>query len=325
MTFGTQRGDLGADRDECKKVFDAFVNAGGNFFNSANRYMNGEAETILGELIAGTGDRERCVIATKYTSPTNPDDPNATGNHRKNMVQAVKHSLERLGTDYLDLLLIHMWDPLTPIEELMRGLDDLVKSGKVIYIGVSDTPAFIVSRANTIAELRGWTPFIAYEIPYSLAERTVEREMIPMADYLGMTVTPWSPLGGGILTAKYNEEGGTGRLSDATPSSRNWMSDRNKAIAAEVARVAQEIGRTPAQVALNWVRQQAGKKLKIPIIGARTGEQAIDDLGCLDFELSKEHLDALSETSQIELGFPGDWFTGDSIRGFTGGNYTVIP
>src|SRR5271157_4675946 len=319
MTFGKEMGDFGADKDESQKIFDAFVAADGNFINSANRYMLGGAEKMVGEFIAG--DRDGFVIATKYTMTTNPDDPNAAGNHRKNMMQAVAKSLERLNTSYIDLLLIHAWDPATPVVELMRGLDDLVKAGKVLYVGVSDTPAYVVAQANTIAELRGWTPFIAYEIPYSLAQRTVEREMIPMANDLGISVTPWSPLGAGVLTGKYSRETGeTRRLNANNPRSQTWLTERNLSIATEVERVAAEIGCKPAQVALSWVRQQPTKKPIIPILGARTEEQIIDNLGCLNVELSREQLDALSEVSKIDMGFPREMFGRTDGNSFMWGN-----
>ena len=202
MTFGEEWG-WGASKEECRKIFNAYVDAGGNFIDTANKYTEGTSEKYIGEFIAD--DRDRFVLATKYTSNTRRGDPNAGGNHRKNMIQSLEASLRRLNTDYIDLYWVHAWDPLTPIEEMMRALDDMVRAGKILYIGVSDAPAWIVSQANTLANLKGWTEFTGLQIEYSLIERTPERELLPMADTLNIGVTAWSPLGGGVLTGKYNK------------------------------------------------------------------------------------------------------------------------
>jgi aryl-alcohol dehydrogenase-like predicted oxidoreductase len=200
MTFGEEWG-WGSSKDESRKILDAFFEAGGNFIDTANVYTNGTSETQLGEFLKG--DRERVVLATKYTNSRQSNDPNGAGNQRKNMVQAVEASLKRLQTDYIDLYWLHIWDRITPIEEVMRAFDDLVRQGKVLYVGVSDMPAWVIARANTLAELRDWTPFVGLQIEYSLIERTVERELLPMASSLGLGVTAWSPLAGGALTGKY--------------------------------------------------------------------------------------------------------------------------
>src|SRR5689334_3502547 len=199
MTFGEDWG-WGAGAEDARKIYDAFRKAGGNFIDTANVYTNGSSERFVGEFIKG--HREAVVVATKYTNANPGTDPNAAGNQRKSMVQALEASLKRLGTDYIDLYWMHIWDQITPVEEVMRGFDDLVRQGKILYAGVSDAPAWWISQANTIAELRGWTPFVGLQIEYSLLERTVERELLPMAAALGLGVTAWSPLAGGLLTGK---------------------------------------------------------------------------------------------------------------------------
>jgi aryl-alcohol dehydrogenase-like predicted oxidoreductase len=211
MTFGDDWG--GAAKDEARKVYDVFREAGGNFIDTANLYTNGTSEAFLGEFMQG--HRQSVVLATKYTNSAPGTDPNAAGNQRKNMMQSVEASLKRLRTDYIDLYWVHAWDQLTPVEEVMRGLDDLVRAGKVLYTGISDAPAWWVAQANTLALLRGWSPFIGLQIEYSLIERTVERELIPMAKALNVGVTAWSPLAGGILTGKYHghESSEPGRMS----------------------------------------------------------------------------------------------------------------
>jgi aryl-alcohol dehydrogenase-like predicted oxidoreductase len=231
------------------------------------------------------------------------------------MVQAVEASLRRLKTEYIDLYWLHAWDFFTPVEEILRAFDDLVRQGKVLYIGVSDAPAWIVSRANTIAELRGWTAFVGLQIEYSLIERTVEREFLPMARELDLGVTAWSPLAGGLLTGKYSQQSGeedARRLDHPMLEGFTDIDARKLAIAEAVQSVAQDSGSTQAQVALAWLRQQQG--VIIPIIGARTASQLKDNLGCLDVTLNGEHLERLDEASRIELGFPHDFFTADLVR-----------
>jgi aryl-alcohol dehydrogenase-like predicted oxidoreductase len=306
MTFGTK--DWGVDKEESRRVYDGFREAGGNFIDTANIYSEGRSETFLGEFIEG--DRERIVLATKYTGATRGRDVNAAGNNRKNMMDSVHASLKRLRTDYIDLYWVHARDFTTPIEEVMRGLDDLVRQGKVLYVGVSDTPAWEVSRANMLAELRGWSPFVGLQVRYSLLDRAVERELLPMAKTLDLTVTPWDTLGSGILTGKYNRDAATAGRATL----RGTVKDRDLAIAAEVVKLAEELGRSPAQVALDWVRQGPG--VIVPLVGARTREQLDDNLGCLDFHLEPEAKDRLDEVSRIELGFPHEFleqFRRDSI------------
>jgi len=307
MTFGQEWG-TGADKEESKKMFDIYANQGGNFIDTANRYTEGTSEKYVGEFIAS--DRDRFVVATKYTLYDRRDDINACGNHRKNMMRSVESSLKRLGTEYIDLLWVHMWDETTPIEEVMKGLEDLVTSGKVHYIGISDTPAWIVSKANTLAELRGWSAFIGLQIEYSLIQRTAERELIPMAHHFGMAITPWSPLGAGMLTGKYNDgiPSSDVRLTEKSLK----INERNRSIAKEVSAVAQELGVSPAQVALNWLRQQHAQI--IPIIGGRKASQIEDCLGCLNFTIPQGQMKRLTEISAIELGFPHDFLNLPTVR-----------
>jgi aryl-alcohol dehydrogenase-like predicted oxidoreductase len=305
MTFGEEWG-WGASKQESKRMFDAYAGAGGNFLDTANRYTEGTSERFVGDFIAA--DRDHWVVATKYTLWTRRDDPNFSGNHRKNMIQACEASLERLGTDYIDLYWVHAWDFTTPIEEVMRGLDDLVSAGKVLYVGISDTPAWIVSRANTIADFRGWSPFVGLQIRYSLIDRTAEADLLPMARALDLAVTPWSVLGAGVLTGKYSRgnqpEEGRAKAGAATR-------ERNLEIAETVVSIAEEMGCTPSQVAIAWVRQQDG--VVIPLIGARNLPQLTDNLGALEVRLSDDQLATLDDVSRIDLGFPHNFVTDPNI------------
>jgi aryl-alcohol dehydrogenase-like predicted oxidoreductase len=311
MTFGEDWG-WGASKDESRKVYDAFLEAGGTFIDTANVYTNGTSELLLGEFLAG--HRERIVLATKYTNAGPGNDPNAAGNHRKSMMQAVEASLKRLKTDYIDLYWLHIWDQITPIEEVMRAFDDLVRQGKILYAGVSDMPAWNVAKANTLAELRGWTAFVGLQIEYSLIERTPERELVPMAAALGLGVTAWSPLAGGLLTGKQLEPGGqkdSARQND--PGMQQFMraSARKEAVAREVVAVARDSGHTPAQVALAWLRQRP--EPVIPIVGARKLAQVKDNLACVGVKLAAEQVGRLDAVSRIEMGFPHDFFTNDMV------------
>ncbi len=308
MTFGEEWG-WGASKEESRRLFDAFTAAGGTFLDTADGYTDGTSERWLGEFLGA--ERDRFVLATKYTFNQHPGDPNAGGNHRKNMLQALEGSLRRLQTDYVDLYWVHAWDGLTPVEETMRALDDVVRAGKVRYIGVSNMPAWLVAHANTLAHSRGWTPFVALQIEYSLIERTPERELLPMARAFGMAVTSWSPLGGGLLTGKYGagKSETPGRLQTFNQAKRT---PRNLGIAETLGRLAGSIGKSPAQVALAWVRAQAGTL--IPILGARTLRQLQDNLGCLEVHLSQEQLAQLDAASQSELGYPHDFLTQPRVR-----------
>ncbi len=309
MTFGEEWG-WGASKKESRKIYDAFLEADGNFIDTANRYTEGTSEKFLGEFMSD--HRESIVLATKYTLHNRLGDPNAAGNHRKNMVQSLEGSLKRLNTDYIDLFWVHAWDYMTPVEEIMRGLDDLVRAGKVLYVGISDTPAWRVSQANTLAALRGWTPFAALQIEYSLIERTPERELLPMARAFDIAVTPWAPLGGGVLTGKYSRSRGKTGEPKRMAADSPRLSKRNLQIAETVLDIAEESGRSPAQVALNWVRQQQG--VMIPIVGARKVEQIKDNLAALEWKLEAEQLRRLDEISKIEPGFPHEFLSRDYIR-----------
>jgi aryl-alcohol dehydrogenase-like predicted oxidoreductase len=317
MTFGEDWG-WGSSKEESRKIFDAFLDAGGNFIDTANLYTNGTSESFLGEFMQG--QRERIVLATKYTNSAPVNDPNAGGNQRKNMMQSVEGSLKRLKTEYIDLYWLHIWDAITPVEEVMRAFDDLVRQGKVLYIGVSDAPSWWVAQANSLAQLRGWTPFVGLQIEYSLIERTPERELLPMAQAFGLTVTAWSPLAGGVLTGKHLGQSGQLKAPAGTRFEVSGMeqfasySDRSKTIAQEVVAIAKQVGRSPAQVALAWLRQQP--QPIIPIIGARKLSQFQDNLACLDLRLDTAQMDRLDKVSKIELGFPYNIYAREMVRTF---------
>jgi aryl-alcohol dehydrogenase-like predicted oxidoreductase len=316
MTFGEDWG-WGSSKDESRQVYDAFLEAGGNFIDTANVYTNGTSEKLLGEFM--TGHRDGIVLATKYSNAAPGKDPNAAGNHRKSMMLAVEASLKRLKTDYIDLYWLHIWDQITPIEEVMRAFDDLVRQGKILYAGVSDMPAWLVAKANTLAELRGWSSFVGLQIEYSLIERTPERDLLPMAADLGVGVTAWSPLAGGVLTGKQLEPGGAKESRQANASMQQFLKSdaRKEAIAREVVAVARESGHSPAQVALAWLRQRS--QPVIPIIGARKLAQVKDNLACINVKLTPAQIDRLDAVSKIELGFPLDMFSKEMVRSLTSG------
>jgi aryl-alcohol dehydrogenase-like predicted oxidoreductase len=304
MTFGTEW-NFGADYKTSREIFDAFSEAGGNFIDTANLYTQGTSERFVGEFIHS--DRDHYVVATKYSLSERTGDVSFSGNNRKNLFRSVDESLKRMNTDYIDLLWLHAWDFMTPVEEVMRGFDDIVHTGKVHYIGISNAPAWIVSQANTIAGFRAWTRFTGLQIEYSLVERTPERDLLPMAKAFNIAVTPWTPLGGGVLTGKYLK-GESGRLH--TGSQR--LTEKNEKIAMEVVRIAGEMGVTPAQVALRWTMQK--DQLTIPIIGVRTKSQVDDNLGCLKFEIPPEFMKRLDEASHIDLGFPYSYLHSDMTK-----------
>jgi aryl-alcohol dehydrogenase-like predicted oxidoreductase len=299
MTFGTE--GWGIDEIESRRILESYAEAGGNFLDTANRYGSGRSEEIVGDFIAS--DRDRFVVATKYMMSTAPH-PNASGSHRKNLVQALEASLRRLGTDYVDVLWVHQWDPLTPLEELVRALDDVVRMGKVLYVGLSDTPAWVVSRAQTLAEERHLSPFVAVQGEYSLVARSVERDLLPMARSLDLTFVAWGALASGLLTGKYASVGTAGRLT-VKRDVGHLFSERNVRIVQEVAQVAAEIGATPSQVALSWLRGAEGAV--VPIVGATSVRQLDDNLGALDVRLSKEQRTALDAASTISMGFPAEF------------------
>jgi aryl-alcohol dehydrogenase-like predicted oxidoreductase len=306
MSFGDAWG-FGADEKEAHRILEAFAEAGGNFIDTANKYHEGQSEEIVGGFLGP--DRDRFVVATKYTLAMDPGDPNAAGNSRKNLRTSVEASLRRLRTDYLDLLWVHAWDYTTPVAEVMRALDDLVSAGTVLHVALSDAPAWVAAQANTLATWRGWSPLVALQLEYSLLERTADRELLPAAEALGLSVCAWAPLGAGILTGKYTR-GATTAPEDSRRAAANQarLTERNRRIAGEVDRVADALGASSAQVALAWVRQR--DRRLIPIAGVRALEQLEDVLGCLDLELPAEHLAELDEVSRIELGFPYELLMG---------------
>lgn len=305
MTFGEDWG-WGADKATSRAVFDAFVAAGGNFIDTSNNYTNGTSERFVGEFIADA--RDQFVVATKYTlrqANGNAANANEGGNSRKSMMRSVENSLRRLNTEYIDLLYLHMWDFMTPVKEVMRGMDDLVRAGKVLYVGFSDTPAWVVAYAVRLAEQYGWARPVAMQVPYNFADRDPERDILPMARTLGLSVTAWGLLGGGALTGKYN-------AASDEPKRYDGVSDRAKGIADGLRELAGEVGRTPAQVAINWAWRQRGV---IPIVGARTAAQMADNLGALDFTLTDEQAARLGNLKEFNPGFPLAFLTDDHVRG----------
>jgi aryl-alcohol dehydrogenase-like predicted oxidoreductase len=313
MTFGEVWG-WGANEADSRAVFDSFAEAGGTFIDTAHFYTEGLSETMLGKFIEK--DRDHFVIATKYT-PTASGDVSKSGNCRKNMRLSLEQSLRRLNTDHVDLFMPHWWDDTTPIDEVMRGLDDLVSAGKVLYVSISDTPAWQIARANMLADLRGFAPFIGVQLSYSLLERTAERDLLPMAQALDLGVTAWSPLASGVLSGKYN--------GVAQPNGRRTqpLTAREAEIAGLVTGIAQEIGHTPSQVALAAIRQL--NKSVIPILGARSKAQLDDNMGCLGLVLNEDHMARLTQATAPSLGFPHNMLTSSRARqNASGGHYDGI-
>ncbi len=330
MTFGTEW-EFASDVETSERVIDAYLDAGGNFLDTANIYTKGHSEAVIGDHFAGTNKRDRVVIATKWLGNMFRGDPNGGGAHRKSMMDAVEHSLRRLRTDYIDLYWMHFWDRHTPIEETVRGLDDLVASGKVRYIGFSDTPAWKCAQAQMIAQFRGWSPLIALQIEYSLVERTPESDLIPMAIEMGMGVTPWSPLKGGLLTGKYTH---SDQKSEGTRE--EWVVNRleQKGVREtidEVVTIAGEIGRTPAEVALAWCRQRDG--VDSTIIGARTLGQLEKNLASMEVVLEDSHVTRLDAASAYDLPFPQSFLSriapsiqnGTTVDGVTSEEWPLSP
>ncbi|BFP40851.1 aldo/keto reductase [Flavobacteriaceae bacterium GF1] len=304
MTFGTEAG-WGADKETSKKMFDAFVNAGGNFVDTANEiYTGGTSEKFTGEFIKS--NREYIVLGTKYTDAMPGNDPNRAGNSRKNMMQSLERSLKRLDTDYVDVFWVHAWDFMSPVQEVMRALDDMVRQGKVLYLGISDAPAWVISKANMYARMNGLTPFEASQIEYSLIQRTGERDLLPMAKSEGMTTLGWSPLASGILTGKYSQKNGKAN----NPGNRRLdtaafvaLTDRNLAIGDKVVEIAERNNIAPSAVAIAYVKQKG----IIPILGGTKASHIESNLRSIDFGLSVEDTKELDEISAMELGFPYDF------------------
>lgn len=324
-TFGTEWG-WGAEQDDARRLFDLYVERGGNFVDTAPTYTNGSSERLLGQFIHG--HRDSLVVATKYTTLRSPGDPNSGGAHRKSLFASVEASLRQLNTDYIDLLYLHVWDFTTPVEEVLRGMDDLVRQGKVLYVAMSNIPAWQVSRMQAIADLRSWSPLVALQIEYSLAERTGERDLIPMAREMGLGVIPYSPLAGGVLSGKYSRDDLIAANVDSGDGTRKafnlalgTLTERSLAIADVVKDVAAEQERTPAQVGLAWTLQNPG--VSATLIGARTPGQLEDNLGALEVDFTGSQLSRLDEVSKIDLGFPHDLLASDHIRAVTAGDLKI--
>ena len=302
MTFGPDWG-WGADAAESRRIFARYDEAGGNFVDTANNYTDGTSESLVGELTEP--ERERWVIATKYSLTLDPEDPNAGGNHRKSLVRSLEQSLRRLRTDYVDLLWLHMRDATTPIEEAVRALDDQVRLGKVLYVGVSDSPSWVVAQANTIADLRGWSPFVALQVPYSVASRDPERELLPMAAALGLAVTLWGVLGAGVLSGKPRDELRWPEDAD---------SERAQRVVTALRAVADDVGATPAQVAIAWLLHRPTPPTLVPIVAARRGEQIVENVAALDVRLDEDQLTQLDDAAAPQLGFPRSFLESQSVR-----------
>ena len=327
-SWGDRKISWSSTKDVSAKIVEAFLHHGGNIIDTANSY--GDSEEWLGELLGAA--RHEVIISTKYCGSNSPVDVNGSGAHRKSMLRSVERSLRRLRTDYIDVLSLHCWDFLTPVDEVMRALDDLVRSGKVLSVGVSNAPAWIVSMGNAASRLRGHVAFSSCQVEYNLMDRDVEREILPMARALDIRVMAWSPLASGWLTGKYLDRPSSGngrvsgdgheprRLDDPVMGRFVRRSDRNIAIAAEVCRIAAEIDRPPVQVALNWLRQRG----VIPIVGARTEEQIVENLRCTEFELEQRHHDALTEIGKISLGYPHAFLKSKIVSQFMYGKHEIV-
>lgn len=319
MTFGEDWG-WGSSVEESEAILDRYLERGGNFVDTANAYTKGHSESIIGDYLSRSpGRRDRVVLATKFLSNLYPGDPNGGGAGRKAIQAACEQSLRRLKTDYIDLYWMHCWDRHTPIDETMRALDDLVRAGKVRYIGFSDTPAWKVAQAHTEALFRGWTPLVALQIEYSLIERTVEGELMPMARELGLGVTPWSPLRGGVLSGKYTRANAGTVTADRGARVTDFLNERSYRIIDELQRVAGDTGASVAAVALAWLQARPG--VASTIIGARRLDQLDQNLAGLDVTLSADQQAALDGVSEPVLNFPAGMLR--FIGMFTQGGMTV--
>lgn len=312
MTFGTEWG-WGAEESVSHQLLDRYLEAGGNFIDTADGYTGGKSEEMLGKFIAENKLRDRIVLATKFTFSADPANPNAGGNGRKNLHRALEGSLRRLQTDYIDLYWLHAWDTITPVEEVVGSLNDLVRQGKILHYGFSDTPAWYLSRAYTLAEKEGKDQLVALQLEYSLVQRNIEREHIPAAQELGLGICPWSPLASGFLSGKYRREGsgavGAGRLDtvkDTANPTLKKFSDQNWRVLDVVLDVAQKIGRPPAQVALNWVATQPG--ITSTILGASKLNQLEDNLKAIEFTIPAELHRRLDEIGKPPSIHPYEFF-----------------
>jgi aryl-alcohol dehydrogenase-like predicted oxidoreductase len=333
MTFGEDLGPgTGASVKESERIIDRYLELGGNFLDTANFYMRGHSEVIIGNHLAhDRAKRDRVVIATKFSGNLYPGDPNGGGSNRKAIVAACEQSLRRLRTDYIDLYYLHIWDKHTPIDETVAAMHDLVQSGKVRYLGISDAPAWKVAQGQLLAQFRGWAPFIALQIEYSLSERTVEGELVPMAQELGLGVVPWSPLASGRLSGKYTRENAGKVTGGRAAMIAGRVSEKDYAIVEVLTRIAKELDTTVPRVALAWVRSQPG--VASTIIGARTIDHFEDNVQALDVTLAAEHVRALDAVSAPQLPFPipflrlapGVYGGGTSINGEASQILPVLP
>ena len=331
MTFGEDLG-WGSSVEESNAIIDQYLERGGNFIDTANIYTHGHSEKIIGDhLTKDRSRRDRLVLATKFFGGMYPGDPNSGGANRKAIVTSLENSLRRLQTDYIDLYWMHTWDETTPIEETMRTLDDLVASGKVRYLGFSDTPAWKCAEAQTIARFRGWAPLVALQIEYSLLERTVEGDLVPMARELGLGITPWSPLKSGILSGKYTRENHGAQKADRGAWAESNLNDKTYAIIDALIATAKQVDSTPARVALAWLAQKPG--VSSIILGARSKKQLDDNLAAAELTLSTTQIQKLDELSKPTLNFPADFlgiipsfaYGGTTINGRSGPISPFVP
>lgn len=314
MTFGEELG-IGAPEAESRRVFDTFLDAGGNFIDTANMYNRGTSERMLARFIEG--NRDYVVLASKYSLSTQGADPNAGGNHRKNLVQSLESSLRRLKTEYLDLYWVHAWDRSTSLPELMRALDDQVRAGKILHVGISNAPAWVIAAANTLAAERNMTPFTAMQLHYNLLERSIEREHFELSDAQNMAIAAWSPLASGFLTGKFNpgtdESAREGARLTTSPRGAQYLQPDKFAIAEELAKLAKDIGCTSAQLALAWMAQRSATSV-IPIIGARTATQLDENLGCIDVQLQAAQVEQLDALTAPEPEYPQALFESEFFQ-----------
>jgi aryl-alcohol dehydrogenase-like predicted oxidoreductase len=328
MTFGNEWG-WGSEEEAARAVFDRYIDAGGNFIDTADGYTEGHSEELVGKFISEGGLRDRVVLATKFTFNAQPGNPNAGGNGRKNIYRALEGSLRRLKTDYIDLYWLHAWDTVTPVEEVVSTLNHLVRAGKIRHYGFSDTPAWYVARAQTLAEKEGKDGLVALQLEYSLVERNIEREHIPAAQELGLGITPWSPLAGGFLSGKYKRQGNTGQgegrleiTKDVPNPGFQRFNEHNWEILDVLRDVAAQISKPPAQVALNWATTQPG--ITSTIIGASKQAQLEENLRCIEFQIPKELRSRLDQVSAIEPLHPYAFFE-PGMQGMISGGTSVQP
>ncbi|MDQ0322673.1 aryl-alcohol dehydrogenase-like predicted oxidoreductase [Pararhizobium capsulatum DSM 1112] len=328
MTFGNGGirgigGTWGSDEASARAIFDRYVTAGGNFIDTADSYAGGLSESLVGEFVSEKGLRDQLVIATKFSNSLSPGNPNGGGNGRKNIMRAVDASLKRLKTDYIDLYLLHTWDRMTPAEEVIRTLDDLVRAGKIRYVGLSDVPGWYAARAQTWAEAHALTQPVSLQLPYSLVERSIEPEFVPLAQTLGLGITAWSPLAMGLLSGKYSAKNtAQGRLSlDSSGGGLGLFTERNVRIVAALEKVATDLGRSMAQVALNWAVNRPG--IAAAIVGASRVEQLEDNLAALDFLIPAESRVELDTASAIEMPYPYALFADDYQAGILNAGVAV--